>query len=151
MTAAAPKTFAFGLIATAILAGLVPFLVLESLAPVLRDGVQLWLASVLPDIGVTGLVMLPLVVGLPRRGPWYVRLLCTLAGFVLAAFALGVLLGLGILAGVPPSSHPNLRFMSYLNLLGWLFVSPLAWLIWRMLQGTDWRPWASGEAGPRAG
>ena len=149
MTTAAPKAFAYGLIATAVLAGLVPFLILQSLAPVLRDGLRLWLASVLPDIGVTGLVIIPLVVGLPRRGPWYVSLLCSVAVLVLAAFGLGVLLGLMVLAGFPSPADPALRFMSYVNIACWLFVSPLAWLIWSMLRRSDWRPWATGKVGPQ--
>ena len=112
----------------AILAGAVPFLMLQSLVPVLKDGLHVWLASLLPVTGITAVVGTLVVVSVMRPRSWLGGLVRALGWLVVAVYAVGVVLGLAVLLRAVLEASSDLSFMSAVNIVGWVLVSPLAWL-----------------------
>lgn len=111
--------------ALCIVPALIPFLVLQSLAPVLKGGMDIWMASWLPDIAVSGVVGAIVAVGLVRHSRWFYPFVSTFSRVVLAVYVLGFLLGLALLAGAAPRVTPNLGFMNVVNVVEWVVFSPL--------------------------
>ena len=138
-----PKGSPHGLIALGILTGVIPFFVMQSLVPVLKNGTQIWLASLLPVLGASAAVGLLVGLGLPRRRSWYVTFVFAFGCLLLAAYAIGLALGAVILLGLLPEAYPDLSFISVVNIVLWLIISPLAWLLLRMLRLKYWQPWTT--------
>ncbi len=128
---------AMGLLVVA--SGVVPFFILQSLVPVLRNGTHIWLASILPVVILPGLLGGVFGYGLIKRQSWYSSLALGLGWVLLAAYGLGALLGVAIMVGLAPRAHPDLGFVSVVNVLLWLIFSPCAWLLWRLVHREDWR------------
>lgn len=135
-----PQGSAHGLAALGILPGLVPFLVLQSLVPVLRNGMDVWLGSLLPVIGISVVAAAIIAFGLAARRRWYIRLIFTLGWVILAGYAAGVGLDILVLLGVVPKNSPDLGFFNVVNIIAWMVVSPLAWLVLRLLRLRYWQP-----------
>ena len=112
---------------------------LEGLIPVLANGFDTWLGSILPVIGVAIALQLVLALGLHRRH-WYVCYLFAIATLLLAGYLAGLLAGLVILLRLVPVLHPDLRFASMANLVFWVPLAPFAWLLPRMLRLRYWQP-----------
>ena len=140
-----PKYSAYGLGALAILAGVVPFDILQSLVPVLRNGTDIWLDSLLPVIGVGGVVGGIVAFGMRRRGTWFIHFIFGFGSLVLAAYVTGLGLGVAILSGLVPEQAPDWSFISVVNIIDWLIVAPLAWLLLRMLRQRYWQPWTTPD------
>ena len=140
-----PKGSAYGLLAEIMLTGLIPFLVMQSLVPFIASGLDVWLNSLLPVLGATAVAAIIVTIGLYRRRAWYIAFIYAYGWLVLASFAAGICLGLAGLLGLLPRPAANLQFMTYVNVIEWLVISPLAWLLLRMLRLQYWRPWASPE------
>ncbi len=138
-----PKGSPHGLIALGILTGAIPFFVMQSLVPVLKNVTQVWLASLLPVLGASAAVGLLVGLGLPRRQSWYITFVFAFGCLLLAAYAIGLALGAAILLGLLPEASPNLSFISVVNIVLWLIISPLAWLLLRMLRLKYWQPWTT--------
>ncbi len=143
-----PQGSGYGLAALGILPGIIPFLVMQSLVPVLRNGLDLWLDSLLPVIGISVIAAAIIAFGLVGRRPWYIRFMHTFGWVILAAYALGAGLGLLVLVGLVPRT-PDLRFFNVVNMVGWVIVSPLAWLVLRMLRLRYWQPGTEPDGNER--
>ena len=137
--AAAFRGPAYGLLAISIMPGLIAFFVLQSLAPVLKAGTDVWLASILPVIGSTGLLLLVFMTGLLGRRAWYPAVAQAFGWASMAAFAAGFALGLAVFLGWPPRSSPDLAFISTVNVVIWLVLSPANLLLWRLTHRETWR------------
>ena len=134
------KSFAWkarGLGAIAVMAGLVPFLMLQSLVSVLKNGLDIWLASLLPVIGIGGAVggLIALAALRPRR--MLFDLLDGLGWASVAAYFAGIALDLLIMSGAVPRVSRDLSFVNVVNIVEWLAISPLVWL---NLKGLRLRP-----------
>lgn len=123
-----------GLIAVAMLAGLAPFLLLQSLIPVLKNGLDVWLASLLPVVGVSGLVGGLVALAYLRPHRVISGLLQGLGWLVVAGYVAGVGLDLLLMVGAVPRASPDLGFVNVVNIVEWLVISPLVWLTLRMLR-----------------
>lgn len=151
-----PQGSAYGLAALGILPGVVPFLVMQSLVPVLKHGMDMWLGSLLPVIGVSVVAATIIAFGLPGRRPWYIRFMFTLGWVILAGYTAGFGFGLLVLLGIIAKASPDLGFFNVVNIIAWVIVSPLAWLVLRMLRLRYWQPWTTAgeweqpENGPRS-
>ena len=140
-----PRGSAYGLLAEIILTGVIPFLVMQSLVPLLKNGVDIWLNSLLPVLGATSIAAAIVTIGLYRRQAWYIGFVFAYGWLVFAGFAFGFSLALLFLLGIVPHTAPDLRFMTFVNIVEWLLVSPLAWLLLRMLRLRYWRPGSPPE------
>lgn len=132
--AASSAWTARGLIAVAMLAGLAPSLLLQSLIPVLKNGLDVWLASLLPVVGVSGLVGGLVAVSYLRPHRVISGLLQGLGWLVVAGYVAGVGLDLLLMAGAVRKASPDLGFVNVVNIVEWLAISPLVWLTLRMLR-----------------
>ncbi len=140
-----PKGSPFGLMALGILSGVIPFLVLQSLVPVLKNGTDIWLDSLLPDVAASAVVGAVMAFGLARRRAAYIRFVNTLGWFLLLAYAAGLLAGIAILAGMVAEQSPSLSFISVVNIVLWALVSPLAWFLLRLVRLRYWQPGTRAE------
>ena len=144
--AAFPKGSAQGLIAAAMLTGLVPFFILQALTPVLPDGMETWLSSIIPSMLAPGLLVGVMLFGIFKgRKNWYRAFAFAHGCLVLLAYAFGALLGIALFAGVIPDRDPSLSFMHPVNLVCWLVIAWLPWLLWRMLRMRFWQPWTTPD------
>ena len=146
-----PKYSAYGLGVLGILAGVIPFLVMQSLVPVLKAATDIWLDNLLSVIGVSGIVGGIVAFGLRRRRIWFIHFVFGFGSLVLAAYVLGFGLDLAILLGLVPEQVPELRVVSIVNLIGWLVIAPLAWLLLRTLRQRYWQPWTTPDQWEPAG
>ena len=142
---------AYGFWAISVMPGLLAFFVLQSLVPVLKNGVDIWLASILPVIGSAGVFALIFMFGLLRRKSWYSPVALGFGWMLMVAYALSLGLGLAILLGVAPRAA-DLKFMSVVNVILWILFSPLNILLWRLTHRDSWRklPAKGAAASPSA-
>lgn len=154
----APRGTSAGIVGYTLLSVAVPFIALEGLIPVLANGLDVWLGSILPVIGFAMVLLLVLALGLHKRRYWYVCYLFATGALLLVGYLLGLLTGLAILTHLVPVRHSDLRFASVVNLVFWLLLAPFAWLLLRMLRLRYWQPWTRAaewepgdEAPPRWG
>ena len=54
-------------------------------------------------------------------------------------------MSLAILGGFVPEESPDLNFMSVVNIIDWLVISPLPWVLLRMLRLRYWQPWTTPD------
>ena len=135
-----PRGSAYGLLAEIILTGVIPFLVMQSLVPFLKNGIDAWLNCLLPVLGATIVAAIVVTIGLYRRQAWYIGFVFAYGWLVFAAFAIGFCLAALFLLNMVPGAAPDLRFMTFVNVVEWLVVSPLAWMLLGMLRLRYWRP-----------
>lgn len=83
--------------------------------------------------------------GLRRRRIWFIHFVFEFGFLVLTAYVMGFGLGLVILLGLVPEQVPELRVVSVVNIIGWLMISPLAWLLLRTLRQRYWQPWTTPD------
>lgn len=79
--------------------------------------------------------------GLYRRRYWYIRYMFSTGALLLLAFLAGASIGLAVLLRLVPLQHPDLHFISIINIIMWLVLAPFAWLLLRMLRLRYWQPW----------
>ncbi len=140
-----PKNSIYGMVALGMLPGLIPFLVLQSLVPVLRNGLDVWLSSIWPVLGLSAVASTIMAAGMFRRRTWYIRFVFAFGALLLAAFVASFCLGLAILLGLVRRQAPDLSFMNVVNIIDWLVISPLAWLLLRTLRLRYWQPWTTPD------
>ncbi len=141
-----PKYSAYGLVSLGILAGAIPFDVMQSLVPVMKGATDVLLANLLPVIGAGTLVAGIVALGLFRRCPtWFIHFVFEFGSLVLIAYLAGFGFGVAILLGLVPEQAPELRFVSFVNIVDWLIVAPLAWLLLRTLRQRYWQPWTTPD------
>ena len=140
-----PKYSAYGLGALGILAGVILFEVMQSLVPVLKGATDILLANLLTVIAVGGVVGGIVAFGMHRRRTWFIYFVFGFGLLVLLSYLIGFGFGIAILLGLVPEQAPELRFVSIVNIIGWLMISPLAWLLLRMLRQRYWQPWTTPD------
>jgi hypothetical protein len=136
-----PIGSAQGLLAICALTALVPFLVIQSLVPALKNGLDLWIGSFLPVIGAGAAAAIVVAAGVYRLQKWLVGFVFGYGCFVLASFVIGVCLALTLASGLIPDTSHNLHFVHFVNIIEWVIFSPLAWLLLRTLRLRYWQPW----------
>jgi hypothetical protein len=140
-----PKGSSSGLWAICALTALVPFLVLQSLIPALKNGLDLWIGSFLPVVGAGALAAVVVAAGIYRLQRWLVGFVFTYGCFVLACFVIGFCLALILAFGVIPDTSQDLHFVHYVNIIEWIVFSPPAWLLLRTLRLRYWQPWTGPD------
>lgn len=130
---------AYGLLIISMMPGLLVFFVLQSLVPVLKNGLDIWLASILPVIGSVGVLMLIFMFGLFRRKPWYSAAALSFGWLLMIAYTCGLGLGLAILLGWAPKATPDASFINVVNIVMWLLLSPSNLVLWRLTHRESWR------------
>ena len=142
----APRGTSAGLFSYALLGAGVPFAIMQSLVPVLTNGLDIWLGSILPVLGFAMVLTLVMALGLRKRRLWFVRYMFAISTVLLTCYGLGVTLSLAVLLDVVPSRHPDLRFMSVVNIIYWFVQLLFVWLLIRMLRLHYWQPWTRPDA-----
>ena len=146
---AAPVGTSKGILAYIILSAGVPFFIVESLIPVFTGGIDTWISSIIPVLAVALFLSAIVVGGLFRRRHWYVCYMFGSGCVLLAGYVVGVGLSVTVLLRLLPVVHPELLFGNAINIVMWLLLAPLAWLLSRMLRLRYWQPWtAPGEWEP---
>lgn len=141
-----PKYSAYGLGVLGILAGVIPFLIMQSLVPIFKGATDVLLANLFSVIGAGTVVAGIVAFGLLRRCPtWFIHFVFEFGTLVLVAYVIGFVFGVAILLGLVPEQAPELRFVSIVNIIGWLMISPLAWLLLRTLRQRYWQPWTTPD------
>lgn len=118
-----------------------PFLTALSLAPVLRNGLEVWLDTMLPNLALCVPLVLTMALGLHKRRLWYVATMFVWGAASLVSYIVGLLIGLAVLFRLLPEVHPELRFLLIVNMLGWLAFTFCAYWTLRMLRLRYWQPW----------
>ncbi len=142
----APRGTSAGLFSFVMLGAGVPFAAVQSLVPVLADGLDVWLASILPVLGLAMVLTIIMAIGLRKRHLWFVRYLFFTGSTLLGCYCLGVVLSVAILLNVVASRSPNLRFMSKANIAYWLVQAFFVFFLLRMLRLNYWKPWTKPES-----
>ncbi len=133
------KAPAYGLMALNITPSILAFFVLQSLVPVLSNGLDLWLGSILPVIALAAVVSSIFVFGLIGRQPWYASVAQVFGWMLMVGYAAGFVLSLAILVGIVPKVAHDLGFISVINTGTWVLFSPITLLLWRVTHRESWR------------
>ena len=142
----APKGTSAGLFSYAMLGAGVPFAIMQSLVPVLTNGLHIWLGSILPVLGFAMLLTLVMALGLHKRHLWFVRYMFAMSTVLLVGYGLGVMLSIAILLEVGPVQHRDWHFMSVVNIIYWAVQAIFVWFLVRMLRLHYWQPWTQPES-----
>ncbi len=118
---------------------------MQSLAPVIKDGLDIWLNSLLPVFGAGCFISVITAIGIYRRTNWYIGFVFSYGCLLLAAYICGLCLGVAILLRLVAPLSPELHFLSYVNVIEWLMTALIAWLLLRTLRLAYWQPWTSQQ------
>ena len=140
-----PKGSFYGLAALGMLPGVIPFLIIQSLVPFMKNGIDFWLDSIWPVLGASGVAGTIMAAGIARRQSWYIWFIFGLGSLLVAAYIIGLGLGVVLLLGFVPGKMPDLGFINIVNIIDWLVISPLAWLLLRTLRLHYWQPWSTPD------
>ncbi len=142
----APKGTSAGLFSFAMLAACIPFAITQSLVPVIRDGLDVWLGSILPTLALAMVLVITMALGMHKRHLWFVRYIFFVSCTLLIGYALGLLLSIAVLTDIVPSRSRELHFVSVVNIIFWLVQTLFVWLLSRMLRLHYWQPWTQPDA-----
>ena len=140
----APRGTSLGLVGCVMLT-LSPFVATSSLIPVLKNGVDLFLGTMLPNFAICVPLALVIGLGLHKRRLWFIRFFFAWGATGLACYAAGLLLGLAVLFRLIPEAHPEWRFALIVTFLGWLYSTLCAYWVFRMLRLRYWQPWTNPD------
>ncbi len=152
-TGYAPRSTSLGLAGYMMLSVGTPLLAIQSLIPVLANGLDVWLGSILPVLAFAMSLMVIVILGLHKRRYWFINYLFYSGSVLLAAYPAGFLLGVAVLLRLLPLRHPDQLDGGMFNIALWLILAPFAWLLLRMLRLRYWQPWtqpSQWEAGDEA-
>ncbi len=152
----APRGTSLGFAGLNLMAVGVPYVDLACAAPVIRDGVDLWLASIPYVLAFALLPILVLIAGLRSRRYWVICLFFYFGAFLLVAYALSLPAAVVILLGAFPVQEQGVGPMSVIGMIFMLALALPAWWLLRALRLRYWQPgsapetWEPGDETPPA-